>query len=86
MLLLAALDFKSQCEFEGMDWKSKRPKDEQLIELMMKQYPMSLTENYQNENLSEDHITEKHISIQTAFRKAADAGQKSDGSRVVFIY
>ena len=53
---------------------------------MMKQYPMTLTENYQNENLNEDHITEKHISIQTAFRKAADAGQKSDGSRVVFIY
>ena len=28
---MAALDFKSQCEFEGMDWKSKRPKDKQLL-------------------------------------------------------
>ena len=54
--------------------------------LMMKQYPMTLTENYQNENLNEDRITEKHISIQTGFRKAADTGKKSDSSRVVFIY
>ena len=53
---------------------------------MMKQYPMTLSENYQNENLNEDRITEKHISIQTGFRKAADTGKKSDSSRVVFIY
>ena len=52
----------------------------------MKQYPMILSENYQNENLNEDRITEKHISIQTGFRKAADTGKKSDSSRMVFIY
>ena len=28
----------------------------------MKQYPMTLTENYQNENLNEDRITEKQAS------------------------
>ena len=33
LLLIAALEFKSQCEFEGMDWESKRSKHEQIIEL-----------------------------------------------------
>ena len=28
LLLMAALDFKSQCEFEGIDWESKRFKYE----------------------------------------------------------
>ena len=36
LLLMAALDFKSQCEFEWMDWESKRSKYEQIFKLMMK--------------------------------------------------
>ena len=43
---MAALDFKSQCELEGMDWESKKSKNEQIFELMMKQYPMTVSENY----------------------------------------
>ena len=45
---MAALDFKSQYEFERMDWESKRSKYEQIFELMMKQYPMTVRENYRN--------------------------------------
>ena len=31
LLLMAALDFKSQSKFEGMDWESKRSKYEQIF-------------------------------------------------------
>ena len=44
---------------------------------MMKQYPMTVTENYQNKNsLNKDFITAKVKSIQTGFKKAADADKK----------
>ena len=77
LLLTAVLDFKSQCEFEGMDWESKRFKYEQIFELMMKQYPMTVSENYQNKkSLNKDRITAKLKSIRTGFKKAADAGKK----------
>ena len=32
-------DFKAQCEFEDLDWESKRSKYEQMFGLLMKQYP-----------------------------------------------
>ena len=34
LLLMATLDFKPQCELEGMDWESKRSKYEQILDLM----------------------------------------------------
>ena len=84
---MAVLDFKAQCEFEGMDWESKRSKYEQIFESMMKQYPMTVSENYQNKNsLNKGRITAKLKSIQTGFKKVADAGKKSGGSRVVFTF
>ena len=33
-----------------MDWESKRSKYEQIFELMMKQYHMTVSENYQKKN------------------------------------
>ena len=84
---MVALDFKSQCELEGMDWKSKKSKNEQIFELMMKQYPMTVSENYQKKNsLNKDCITAKLKSIRTDFKKAADTGKKSGGVRVVFTF
>ena len=74
---MAALDSKSQCEFERMYWESKRSKYEQTFELMMKQYPMTVRENYQNKNLlNKDRITAKFKSIRTGFKKAADKDKK----------
>ena len=85
--LMAALYFKSQCEFEGMDWESKRSKYEQIFELVMKQYLMTVSENYQNKNsLSKDSITAKLKSIRAGFKKAVDAGKKIDDGRVVFMF
>ena len=88
LLLMVALDFKSQCEFEGMDWESKRSKYQQIFELMMKQYPITVSENYQNKNLlNKDRITAKLKSIRIiGFKKAADAGKKRGGGRVVFTF
>ena len=31
LLLMTALDFKSQCEYEGTNWESKRSKYEQML-------------------------------------------------------
>ena len=31
LLLMKALDFKSQCEYEGTNWESKRSKYEQML-------------------------------------------------------
>ena len=57
---MAALDFKSQCEFERVDWEYKRSKYEQIFELMMKQYPLTVSENYQKGNsLNKYRITAK---------------------------
>ena len=87
LLLMVALDLKSQCEFEGRDWESKRSKYEQIFELMMKQYPITVSENYQNKNLlNKDRITAKLKSIRIGFKKAADAGKKRGGGSVVFTF
>ena len=70
-----------------MERKSNRSKYEQIFELMMKQYPMTVSENYQNKNLlNKDRITAKLKNIQTGFKKAADAGKKSGGDRVVLTF
>ena len=43
-----------------MDWDFKRFKYEQIFQLMMKQYPMTVSENYQDKNsLSKDRIIAK---------------------------
>ena len=48
---------------------------------------MTVSENYQNKNsLNKDCITAKLKSILTGFKKAADAGKKSSGGRVVFTF
>ena len=48
-----------------MGWTG-RPKYEQIFELMMKQYLMTVSENYQNKNsLNKDGITAKLKSTQT---------------------
>ena len=74
LLLIITLDFKSRCGFKGMNWESKISKYERIFELMMKQYPMTVSENYQNKNLlNKVCITAKLKSIRTGFKKAADA-------------
>lgn len=84
---MTALDFKSQCEFEGTNWESKRSKYEQIFDLMMKEYPSANNENYQNrDSLNKDRITANLKSIWTGFKKAADAGRKSGGGRVIFTF
>ena len=48
---------------------------------------MTVSELYQNKNsLNKDRITTKLKSIPTGFKKAADAGKKSGGGRVVFTF
>ena len=60
-----------------MDWESKKSKYEEIFESMMKQYPMTVSENYQNNNtLNKDRITTKLQGIRTSFKKAAEAGKK----------
>ena len=87
LLLMTALDYKSQCEFEGINWESKRSKYEQIFELMMKQYPSGDNDNYPNKNsLNKDRITAKLKGVRTGFKKAVDAGKKSGGGRVVFTF
>ena len=53
----------------------------------MKQYPMTISENYQNQNsLNKDRITVKLKSIRIGLKKAADAGKKSGGGRMFFTF
>ena len=85
LLLMSALDFKAQCEFEGVDWESKRSKYEQIFEIVTKEYPDG--EHYQNKkSMTKDRVTAKLKSIRTGFKKAADAGRRSGGGRVVFTF
>ena len=70
LLHMAALDFKSQCEFKGIDWESKRSKYEQIFELMMKQYPMTVSENYKD-SLNKDRISAKLKSIRTRLQESS---------------
>ena len=85
LLLMSALDFKAQCEFEGVDWESKRSKYEQIFEIVTKEYPDG--EHYQNKkSMTKDRVTAKLKSIRTGFKKAADTGRRSGGGRVVFTF
>ena len=60
-----------------MERKSKRSKYEQIFELMMKQYPMTVSENYQNKNsLNKDRITEKQRPY---YRKTKAVLQQNKG-------
>ena len=62
LLLMSALDFKAQCEFEGVDWESKRSKYEQIFEIVTKEYPDG--EHYQNKkSMTKDRVTAKLKSI-----------------------
>ena len=39
LLLEASLDFKDKCEFQKESWESKRTKYENILDIMLKQYP-----------------------------------------------
>ena len=39
LLFEASLDFKSKCEFQGESWESKRSKYENILDIMLKQFP-----------------------------------------------
>lgn len=85
LLLMSSLDFKAQCEFEGTDWESVRSKYEKIFDIMMKGYPEG--EQYQNKrSMTKDRVTAKLKNIRTGFKKAADAGRRSGGGRVVFTF
>ena len=77
LLLQTSFNFKSKCEFEGSSWESVRSKYEQIFENMSKEYPEDPEKFPNKSTITKEHITAK--SIRTVFKKAADAGRKSDG-------
>ena len=86
LLLEASLDFKSKCEFQGESWESKRSKYENILDIMLKQYPED-QERYPNkEKLNKDQVAAKLKTIRTGYRKACDNGWKNDGGRIVFTF
>ena len=85
LLLQNSFNFKSKCEFEGLSLESVRSKYEQILENMSKEHPEG-PEKFPNKSIiTKERITAKLKSIRTGFKKAADAGRKSGGGRVVFM-
>ena len=86
LLLEVFSDFKSKCEFQGESWESKRSKYENILDIMLKQYPEDQEKYLNKEKLNNDRGAANLKTIRTGYRKACDNGMKSGGGRIVFIF
>ena len=86
LLLEVLSDFKSKCEFQGESWESKRSKYENILDIMLKQYPEDQEKYSNKEKLNNDRVAVNLKTIRTGDRKACDNGRKSGGGRIVFIF
>ena len=86
LLLKASLDFKSKCEFQGKSWELKRSKYENILDIMLKQYPEDQEKQPNKEKLNKDRVEANLKAIRTGYRKAYDNGRKSGGGRIVFTF
>ena len=82
-LLKALLDFKSKCEFQGKSWKLKRSKFENILDIMLKQYPEDQEKYPNREKRNKDRVAAKLKAIITGYKKACDNGRKSVGGKIV---
>ena len=79
LLFEASLDFKSKCEFQGDSWESKRSKYENILDIMLKQFPEDQEKYPSKEKLNKDRVAAKLKMIRMVYRKACDNGRKSGG-------
>ena len=86
LLLEASLDFKSKCEFQGESWESKRSKYENILDIMLKQYPQNQEKYPNKDKLNKDRVAAKLKTIRTVYRKACNNVRISGGWRIVFTF
>ena len=69
LLLEVTSDYKSQCEFQGENWETKRSKYGNICDRLLVQYP-SDAEKYPNkDNVTKERIAAKIKTIRTSYRK-----------------
>ena len=85
--------FKSQKEYQGINWEDSRNKYVKIKEIFIDRYPTEEAdiERFPNRAKVEEIVTTDRISakikiIRVYFRKAVDSGKKSGGGRVVFTF
>ena len=76
IMLEAAIEYKSQCEFKGIDWQSVKTKYIHIATLMAKK----------EVDITKERVAAKMKSISKGYRKAIDSGKRSGGGRVVTMY
>ena len=93
LLLESALQYKNFCEYKGINWESTKLKYEKVLTIFKQSYPSTDGDNdkYPHfdglENaITKDRVAAKFKRIRTNFKKAADAGKRSGGGRIIFTF
>ena len=83
ILLECIKEFKSEKEYEGIDWESVKDKYDNIRQRFIKNRNSDLTDN---EKYTREKITTKIKATRQNYRKAIDSGRKSGGGRVVATF
>ena len=86
LLFEASLDFKSKYEFQEESQESKRSKFENILDIMLKQYPKHQEKYPSEEKLNKNRVAAKLKTTRRGHRKACNNGRKSSGSRIEFTF
>ena len=93
LLLKRCADFKSQKEYQRINWEDTRNKYEKIKEIFIDQYPTEEAdiERFPNKAKVEEIVTKDRISakikiIRGDFRKVVDSGKNSGVGPVVFTF
>ena len=77
---------KASASFKEKSWELKRFKYENIVDIILKQYPKDQEKYPNKEKVNKDRFATKLKSIRTGYRKACDNEKKSGGGRIVFIF
>ena len=90
LLLEVCVDFKAESDYEGVNWESKRTKNEQIKSKFCEQYPEVEDEKFPRckdlDSITKERVSAKLKSIRTNFKKAVDTGKRSGGGRIIFTF
>ena len=86
LLLQAALDYKTKCEFEAENWEKKRQKYEDIFDILTKEYPDEKEKYPNKKKMNKKRVALKLKSILSGFKKANDCGKKSGRGRYFLLF
>ena len=84
---------KTESDYQGINFESKRTKYEQIKSRFCEQYPLQGKEDDEKfprsndlDLITKDRVSAKMKSIRSNFKKAVDSGKRSGGGRIIFTF